>query len=265
MPMNVNAYLAARRRAVDRYLDTVLPPADTAPAPLSAAVRYAVFSGGKRIRPILLLHVYQLCGGTGRRAFPAAAAVEMVHAFSLVQDDLPAMDNDDFRRGKPTLHRASGEPTALLASDYLLVRALQLLAERCPPPALAIMTRGIGFTGLLGGQYLDLAWQGRPTPPDVLESIRLQKTAALFEVVFELAGLIAGCPARRRTRLGEYGRLFGLAFQVRDDLKDAETAETAERMRERLAGLVAVLGNHEAKAGLASPVFTHFRDFLGRC
>ncbi|OPZ93587.1 MAG: Farnesyl diphosphate synthase [candidate division TA06 bacterium ADurb.Bin417] len=233
------AYLEATRRRIDRYLKKSLPRAGAAPPRFLQAIDYAVFSGGKRVRPILLLYTNRLCGGRTEKALPAAAAVELIHTFSLIQDDLPSMDNDDLRRGKPTLHRAFEEYAALLASDYLLIRAFELLARHYPPEAALV----------------------KPIDRRRLTEIRKKKTAALFELVFRLGALTAG-RIRMADDWAEYGRDFGLAFQLWDDLADEKKIEPAERMVRQLRRLNRELEKRQARLAPEAPVLDYFRNFL---
>lgn len=266
----IEIYLNKEKERVDHYLKTVLPSEKGSPEHLISSFHYAVFSGGKRIRPILLLHLHRLCAGTPmsdgggeeNRALPAAAALELIHAFSLIQDDLPAMDNDDFRRGKPSLHRAYDEFTALLASDYLLILAFHLLAKNYPAKISLEVSEGIGLNGLVAGQFLDLAYQKKKPPRRIIEEIRLKKTAALFELAFKLAGLIAGTSISRVGLLADYGRKFGLAFQIRDDINDAQKWEAEKKMESRIKLLVSQMQKIELRLSLSSPVLKYFQRSL---
>ena len=255
-------YLEREKGRVDRYLKIILPLRKDNLKILSSSLRYAVFSGGKRIRPVLLLHTYRLCGGRGDKALPAAAAVELIHTFSLVQDDLPCMDSDDLRRGKPTLHRAYPEYTALLASDYLLILAFRQLVETYPSEISLAAIDAIGLDGLTAGQFLDLTHLSKNPGKNILEEIRQKKTAALFELVFKLGATIAGEKAGRVRLMAEYGRNFGLAFQIRDDLNDAEKLEPPQVMKKRITSLAGRMQKIEQELNLSSPLLTHFRQFL---
>jgi len=256
--------LKREKNRVDRYLNSILPQERGNLKTFSTALRYAVFSGGKRIRPILLLHAYQLCGGKpgGNKALPAAAACELIHTFSLVQDDLPSMDNDELRRGKPTLHRAYPEYTALLASDYLLILAFRQLIENYPAKISLSAINAIGLDGLTAGQFLDLTHLAKNPTVKILEEIRQKKTAALFELVFKLGAMIAGTKAGRVNLFAEYGRDFGMAFQIRDDLNDAEKIESQTVMKKKIMLLVGRMQKIEGKLKISSPLLTYFRKFL---
>jgi len=221
----------ARWRAVsDRYLTRSLTRLPGVPARLAAALRYAVLGGGKRLRPQFVLLGCAAAGGRPERALPAAAAFELVHAFSLVHDDLPAMDDDDLRRGRPTLHRRFDEATAILAGDALLARAIEemaALARRGVPAARALesarlLADAAGARGMVAGQYLDMQAEGQSPPagPAQVQRIHVHKTGALFAAALEVGGVIGGAgPARRRT-LNAIGLDLGFAFQIVDDLLD---------------------------------------------
>jgi farnesyl diphosphate synthase len=214
---------------VDAKLDAVLPPATEAPKRLHDAMRYAVFNGGKRVRP-LLVYAAGECLGVGEALLDApAAAVELIHAFSLVHDDLPAMDDDDLRRGKPTLHRRFDEATAILAADALQPLAFGLLATM---PEVGAQTRSrlvralaeaCGSRGMTGGQSLDLAAEGRQLTVAELERMYAMKTGALIHVsVVSAALLCEGLADERAAAIDAFGRSIGVAFQIKDDLLDVE-------------------------------------------
>jgi len=258
----ISKFLKKEKSRVNQYLGSILPRRNDNLKTFTASLRYAVFSGGKRIRPILLLHTYRLCGGRGNKALPAAAAVELIHAFSLIQDDLPSMDNDDMRRGKPTLHRAYPEYAALLASDYLLILSFRQLIENYPLKITLAAIDAVGLDGLTGGQFLDLTYLAKNPAAEILEEIRRKKTAALFELVFKLGAMIAGAKAGRVRLMAEYGRDFGMAFQLRDDLNDAERLEGAAAMKKKITILTDRMEKTEQKLNLSSPLLAYFRKFL---
>jgi len=212
--------------------------ADASPR-LVAAMRHALLAPGKRLRPALVLWATEACGGGWDAAAAAAVAVEMIHAYSLVHDDLPAMDDDDLRRGRPTCHRAFDEATAILCGDALQALAFETLARGLPPAAAArgclVLARASGPEALVGGQADDLAAE-RGWIPDMtaaapaeqvgwLERIHRRKTGALFSAALELGGLAANATPADLARLANYGRAFGLAFQIADDILDAEGDE----------------------------------------
>lgn len=232
--------LKDRQAAVESALRASLTEVcRNAPDTLAEAMAYSLFAGGKRLRPILVLLACEAAGGTRDQALPAACAVEMVHTYSLIHDDLPAMDDDDLRRGLPTCHRKYGEATAILAGDALLTAAFQVLAESCPTRTAAVscseLARGAGAVGMVGGQILDLAHESSAPTRTIttetiqeLESLHRRKTGALFRSSLRL-GLYAaqaeeGVHPQTEELLDKYADAFGLAFQVTDDLLDVESS-----------------------------------------
>lgn len=192
---------------------------------LTDAMRYSLLAGGKRLRGILTLAFCELCGGSVEQALPFAAAVEMVHTYSLIHDDLPCMDNDDFRRGKPTNHRVYGEATALLAGDALLTAAFSQLADTELPPerivsATALLARCIGAYGMVGGQVLDMEAAARECTEEDVFAIQSRKTGALIIAACCLGVAAAGGTAAQNKAAETYGAAFGLAFQIEDDILD---------------------------------------------
>ena len=222
-------YLKERVSLVDSALDLYLPGADTLPVRLHEAMRYSVFAGGKRIRPILLLAACEAVGGEIKSVLPAACAIEMVHTYSLIHDDLPAMDDDDFRRGNPTNHKVYGESTAILAGDGLLTEAFILLSDKSiwgdiPPEksceVINIIAKNSGSRGMVGGQVVDMAAEKSPVDLPTLEYIHTHKTGALILAAIEIGALLGGASAQQRRALCRYGEAAGLAFQVADDILD---------------------------------------------
>ncbi len=230
--MDFPSELSRQVTRVDRGLDQLLPPAATPPARLHEAMRYSLQAGGKRLRPVLVLATARLFGAKDDAALPAAVAIECLHTYSLIHDDLPCMDNDDLRRGRPTAHRQFDEATALLAGDALLTHAFALLAEGyAAQPALAnALTRELadaaGSRRLIGGQMADLLAEKKPSTPAELEFIHLNKTAAMIEAALVLGGLVGGADPAAVAALRQAGRHLGLAFQIIDDVLDA-TADSA--------------------------------------
>ncbi len=222
-------YLKERVRFVDSALDRYLPGADTLPTRLHEAMRYSVFAGGKRIRPILMLAACEAVGGEMKSVLPAACAIEMVHTYSLIHDDLPAMDDDDFRRGNPTNHKVYGEATAILAGDGLLTEAFILLSDKSiqaaiPPEqfceVINIMAKSSGSRGMVGGQVVDMEAERSPVDLPTLEYIHTHKTGALILAAIEIGALLGGATSQQRRALCRYGEAAGLAFQVADDILD---------------------------------------------
>ena len=227
--------LAASVARVEAGLDRHLPPADARPARLHAAMRYSLMGGGKRLRPILCLAACELAGGEAQQAMPTAVALEMIHTMSLIHDDLPAMDNDDLRRGRPTNHKVYGEANAILAGDALLTRAFEMVALRSPGvPAerlLAVvgeLSLASGAPGLVGGQVVDLECEGKSVDLERLEYIHLHKTGALLRACVISGALIAGAPDALVEALRVYARGIGLAFQIIDDILDI--TQTSEQL-----------------------------------
>ena len=253
----LGAYAAGTRPAVDEALDAYLPPADGPAGRLAEAMRYSVFAGGKRFRPLLVLLASELCGGDEAVAMAPACAVEMVHAYSLIHDDLPAMDDDDFRRGRPSCHKAFDEATAILAGDALLTLAFEILARpECGGRTAAFvveLARGAGTAGMLGGQMADMVFEGSEPTAEAVDFIHRHKTAALIAASMRLGAIAADAPAATVDRLGRYGQALGLAFQVADDALDVES--TSEELgktvgKDAAAGKItypAVFGLAEAR------------------
>ena len=219
-------FLAQARERVDRTLESLLPGETEAPARLHAAMRYPVFAGGKRLRPALLLATVRSLGGDEERALPPAAALELIHTYSLVHDDLPAMDDDDLRRGRPTCHVAFDEATAVLVGDALLTLAFEVLATRTdasPEVRCALLREisvAIGSQGMIGGQALDLEAEGKALDGAGLEQIHRWKTGALIRASVVSGGHIAAASEEMMSALRRFGEAIGLAFQIVDDLLD---------------------------------------------
>ncbi len=243
---------------VEEGIDSLLPPALEPPARLHEAMRYAMQAGGKRLRPSLVLAAHRLFAGAGSAdPLPAAVAVECIHTYSLVHDDLPCMDDDDLRRGRPTLHRAFDEATALLAGDALLTRAFAILATSYSArPALAALLSSeladaAGSRRLIGGQMEDLlAERSREATAERLRFIHLNKTAAMMEASLAMGGICGGAPEDSLGLLRAAGRELGLAFQIVDDILDA-TSDTAT---------LGKTAGKDARAGKATYVSVHGLD-----
>ncbi len=227
--MDINNSIARRQELIRSALDRAVPETTLPEDILQRAMRYSLLSEGKRIRPILTLEFCCICGGTEQQALPFACAVEMVHAYSLIHDDLPCMDNSDTRRGIPTSHKVFGESTALLAGDALLTAAFETVLDArqylgSEKAALAALTlsRAAGDKGMVFGQVLDLLGERRRLSVSELELMNAQKTGALIEAACVLGVIAAGGMQREHTLAREYARSLGLAFQIRDDMLDAE-------------------------------------------
>ena len=231
-PMDFTVQLQTYRERVERALQTHLPPASTAPGRLHEAMRYSLEAGGKRLRPVLLLASADLFGAGSDTADAAAVAIECIHTYSLIHDDLPCMDNDDLRRGRPTAHKQFDEATALLAGDALLTHAFWKLADYSNQPAvatglLAELAAAAGSQQLIGGQMEDLLAEKKSgVTPAELRSIHLKKTAAMISAALAMGGIVAQVHTEHVTTLRTVGQHLGLAFQIVDDVLDA-TADTA--------------------------------------
>jgi geranylgeranyl pyrophosphate synthase len=224
--IQIQDFLSRARPLVEAELERALAPE----GPLAAAMRHAVLGGGKRLRPLVVIAAAEACGGTLEAALPSACAIELVHAYSLVHDDLPAMDDDRERRGKPTVWVAFGEANAILAGNALLTLAFRMLLDRE-----AVRVLGSASSELLDGQARDLA--GPPADFAALELIHVGKTGALFTAAALLGALAGGATETQTMALFDYGRFLGLAFQHADDLADGEHAAFAAQARTRLAEL----------------------------
>ncbi len=239
--MDALGYLAERAALLEPYLEAALPPVSEAPAALHAAMRHLLFPGGKRLRPGLCFAACEAVGGAPAAALPAAAAVELVHTYSLVHDDLPCMDDDDERRGRPTVHVAYGEAVAVLAGDALQALAFAVLARAGDAAAVAELAEAAGSRELVGGQTLDLAFAGEPsTDAGAIEVIHRKKSAALIAASIGLGARLGGAGAALHARLVASGLELGLAFQIADDLLDAEA--------DGACSLVRALGGPAARA-----------------
>ncbi len=218
-------YRQLLREQIDAKLEAYAEFSSDCPTTLAEAIRYSLMSGGKRLRPMLVLLAAEACGGAREAALPAACAVEMIHTYSLIHDDLPAMDDDDLRRGRPTCHKAFDEATAILVGDALLALAFEVLARDTRPAetaarCVATLAEAAGPTALVGGQVADMAGEFSEGELDTLEAIHRRKTGALFQASLRLGGLVAGGSDEQLEQLSAYGRCFGLAFQITDDLLD---------------------------------------------
>jgi len=231
--MKLPAFFEEDRLAVDAELDRLLPGESVQPSSIHTAMRYSVFAGGKRIRPILCLETARVFEADVTPALHPGCAIEFIHTYSLIHDDLPALDNDDLRRGKPTCHKKFGEATAILAGDALLTLAFETVAAA---PASAerrvAMVREIAdaagtVRGMVGGQVADLEAEGKPVGPEMLEYIHRSKTAALIRASISAGALCAGAPDEDVARLRRFGETIGWAFQVTDDILDVEESSAA--------------------------------------
>jgi len=231
-PVNLKEYLRTRQKLIDRALDRYLPKTSTKPVTLHKAMRYSLFAGGKRLRPILCLAAAEACRGNIDNALPLACAFECIHTYSLVHDDLPSMDNDDFRRGRPTCHKVFGDGIAVLAGDGLLTIAFEIVSNAKPTPRydISILLREIavaaGSKRLIAGQVADLEAEGKRVKRDQLRFIHENKTAAILKSSVRLGAMSANADAGRLSAITQFGKRLGLAFQVIDDILDVtQTSE----------------------------------------
>jgi geranylgeranyl diphosphate synthase type II len=233
-PFDLQHYLKESAAAVNRALDLFLPSAGTKPPTIHRAMRYSIFAGGKRLRPALCLAAAEACRGSWDNALPLACAVECMHTYSLIHDDLPAMDNDDYRRGKLTSHKVFGEGIAILAGDALLTEAFAMAGRAAPTPRyssgamLKELWEAGGSRQLIAGQVADLEGEGRKTSAAQLRYIHQRKTAALLRCSLRLGGMSANAAPAQLDALGDFGRNVGLAFQIIDDILDV--TQTSEQL-----------------------------------
>ena len=230
--MNLKTYLIARQELVDRAMDRYLPKANTKPVTLHKAMRYSLFAGGKRLRPILCLATAEACRGNLHNALPLACALECIHTYSLVHDDLPSMDNDDFRRGRPTCHKVFGDGIAILAGDALLTIAFEIVSKATPSRRYDMTTLlreiavAAGSEKLIAGQVADLEAEGKRVKRQQLQFIHKNKTAAILKTSVRLGAMSANANAAELSAITRFGQRLGVAFQIIDDILDVtQTSE----------------------------------------
>ncbi|MBI4326914.1 MAG: polyprenyl synthetase family protein [Chloroflexi bacterium] len=276
---DVSTYLAGCSKAVNTALDRFLPPATRKPVTIHEAMRYSLFAGGKRLRPALCLAAAEACGGSAGEALPLACAVECIHTYSLIHDDLPAMDNDDYRRGKLTNHKVYGEGIAVLAGDALLTQAFEIAARCRGWPRYSHrdifleIAHAAGSLELIAGQVADLEGEGKDISARQLRYIHERKTSALLCCAARLGGMSANCPPGQLEALTVFGYHVGLAFQVIDDILDVtQTSEqlgkTAGKDRAaRKATYPAIVGLEKSKViarRLTDGAFAALKPFRGK-
>jgi len=229
--LRLKEYLAEKRALVDAALDALLPGEELYPPVIFQAARYSLMAGGKRLRPILCLAAAEAVGGKAEAVMTAACALELIHTYSLIHDDLPAMDDDDYRRGNPTSHKVFGEAIAILAGDALLTEAFHLLTRRdslpdVPPERLLDVTREVseaaGWFGMVAGQVLDVRSEGQTVDLETLQQIHRLKTGAMIRVSLRTGAILSNAPSAALDALTDYGRQIGLAFQIADDILNVE-------------------------------------------
>ena len=279
MSFDLDGYLARQVAAVNRALNDFLPPASAKPPTIHRAMRYSVFAGGKRLRPALCLAAAEACGGSWNNAMPLACAVECIHTYSLIHDDLPAMDDDDLRRGKPTNHKVFGEGIAILAGDALLTEAFAIAAQckgwpRYDHRAIALeIATAAGSKQLIAGQVADLEGEGKKIPASQLRYIHERKTSALLCCSVRLGGMSANCSAAQLKALTDFGYNVGLAFQIIDDILDV--TQTSEQLGKTAgkdtaaekATYPSIVGMEKSKkiaAELTAEAFRALKTFKGK-
>ena len=213
-------YLASVSVEAEKLFDKHLPPVADRPQRLHEAMRYSMFAGGKRLRPALVKATFDMFGGKGEQVHYAMSALEMIHTFSLIHDDLPCIDNDDFRRGKPTSHKQFGEATAVMAGDALCVLAFELMGKTGNARAIEVLAHLLSTYGLIGGEMIDIECEGKTVDLETVDYIHYHKTAALIEAALQVGAMLAGAPEKDIQVIREYGRAIGLAFQIVDDILD---------------------------------------------
>ncbi len=273
------SYLETRTVAVNAAMDRFLPSEKAKPATIHRAMRYSLFAGGKRMRPALVLAAAEACGGHEADALPLACAVECIHTYSLVHDDLPAMDNDDFRRGKPTNHKVFGEGIAVLAGDALLTQAFEIAAQAKGWPRyshrdlILEIAKASGSLQLIAGQVADLEGEGKKTSAAHLKYIHERKTSALLCCSARLGGMSANCSAAQLQALTDFGYQVGLAFQVIDDILDV--TQTSEQLgktagkdtkaqKATYPSIIGLARSRKIAAELTAKAFAALKPFQGR-
>lgn len=260
--MDLKKYLDQKREIIDEALNQYLPPETEYPQTIHEAMRYSVFAGGKRLRPILVIAAAEVVGGRAEDVLPTACGIELIHTFSLIHDDLPAIDNDDYRRGKLTCHKVFGEDMAILAGDGLLTHAFQLLAQNSEiktinkeaiPLVIKEVAGAIGTLGLIGGQVVDVQSEGKEIDFPRLEYIHTHKTGALIAISLKVGATLMDAQEEEIEALFQYGKLIGLAFQIVDDILNVEGDEVqlgkpvGSDLRQKKATYPALFGIEESR------------------
>jgi geranylgeranyl diphosphate synthase, type II len=236
MPEPLHSYFESRCKLVDQTLNHLLDTTKSQPEIIHESMRYSIFAGGKRLRPVLVIAAAECCGAKAETVLPTAAAMELIHTYSLVHDDLPAMDDDDLRRGRPTNHKVYGEAIAILAGDALLTKAFELISKNAKirgvpvkaiPEVVSLIAHGSGTFGMIGGQVVDIQMEGgqwqkqkKNGHADILNYIHRHKTAALIRTSLQAGATLAGATPKQIANFGTYGEKIGLAFQIADDVLD---------------------------------------------
>lgn len=250
--MDIKKYIAGKKKIIDKALDGYLPSSKEKPAAIHKAMRYAVFSGGKRIRPVLTIASFEACGGAGSGVLPVACAIELIHTYTLIHDDLPCMDNDNYRRGKPTCHKKFSENLALLAGDALLTLGFQLLGYAGKIDIVGKVSEAVGSRGTIGGQAADIMNAGHD-----LNYITSHKTGSLFEAALSAGAMFKGVDKKKIVAINNFGKNIGFTFQLIDDLIDKDgyvkvygkehVKKMAELLTKRAKSYLSIFGNKAIK------------------
>src|SRR3989475_5120043 len=277
--MKLSSFFEQDRKPVHSALDRLLTPESAAPSSIHRAVRYSVFAGGKRLRPVICLEAARIFDADITPALHPACAMEFIHTYSLIHDDLPALDNDDLRRGKPTCHKKFGEAIAILAGDALLTLAFETIgatlaaAERRAAILTEVAAAAGTINGMVGGQVADIEAEGKPVDPQMLEYIHRSKTAALIRASITAGALCAGASSEDVARLRRFGETIGWAFQVTDDILDVEESSaalgktTGKDMAQQKATYPAVYGlerSHQIANRLATEAIAELAPYADR-
>jgi geranylgeranyl diphosphate synthase type II len=263
--MDIRRYLQEKKECIERALERYFPRRDDIPATLSEAMRYSLFAGGKRIRPVLSIAAFETVGGRGEPILPFACALEMIHTYSLIHDDLPAIDNDDTRRGKPTCHKVFGESMAILAGDALLTEAFRLMTERSVRGDLSCddglilglinqVALAAGIAGMVSGQVVDIESERKEVDLSTVQYIHAHKTGAMIVASVQIGARLGGASEAAFRSLTRYGEEIGLAFQIADDILNVEGnprllgKSTGTDLSKRKATYPLLVGLEESKA-----------------
>jgi geranylgeranyl diphosphate synthase type II len=271
--LELSTYISAKRKLIEDYLEHLLKNNTEIPV-ISEAMRYSVFAGGKRLRPVLALMACELFEGNTEDVLPFACSIEMIHTYSLIHDDLPAMDNDDFRRGKPTSHKVYGDGFAVLAGDALLNYAFEvIIGEIKKNPkiefikAAEVICRASGTQGMIGGQCIDLFYENRSIDIETLKSMHERKTGALIAASLSAGAIIVGACEENIRNIYEFGKLIGLAFQIADDILDIEGnvdrlgKQTGKDMSKHKSNFISFYGVDKSKK-IASEIIENAKKML---
>ncbi|HUH65689.1 MAG TPA: farnesyl diphosphate synthase [Syntrophales bacterium] len=275
----LGTYLEARKKIVDEALERYLPGEDNYPAVIFKAFRYSLFGGGKRIRPILCLASAEAVGGSIEATLPVACALELIHTYSLIHDDLPAMDDDDYRRGRPTSHKVFGEDMAILAGDALLTEAFRLMSDTklmrnvAPERLLSVIcdvAEAAGYFGMVAGQVVDVQSEGKTVDKKVLDFIHTRKTGAMIVVAVKAGAVLANAGEDEINALTSYGRDIGLVFQIADDILNVEgdrklmgkeTGSDSKRGKVTYPGMLGLPASRKEAAALVESAVSAIKQF----